>query len=548
MERIKLIFFVFCFTISINSFSQSTDFTEEENQYVEKIIYDLENAKTNMQIINKTYKALEEVPYHPRLVLMYIIALKNQKTQEHIEKALSYCQRLDDDYLSNNSSILEFCSHISFLVEDNYDFLKKNSSLHQDQVTQEIINSIIAYVDEDTEEFVSLARPAVEKGYTGIYPLRQIVLSALVKYYYSTNNTKELEKLYKNHFEYSQEEVADLRTFVIFSEYLNYPRGYTGLLGLIKNTEKMYPELENWLGIFKAKPYAGLNNNYLAEEALLNSLKLNEDEINKLLTGFEINYFEYFYKAILLINNLDVQINLAEALLEKENYEEHARLLLASFYSESDIEMSLKYLSDFAKTKNLIVTSNQDSDFGAYSDEVNLLLLQTIFKLNFEFAKSKDNNFLLIDQNLSELYEITGADFLNLLKYKNQLKANLIKESEIFKFEEVKKSLENIDNQNFSDQTEKELLNEQLELLTIVASYFTNKNEAKTLLENCVYCKNYNVEFLYDAIDNNNNALIIFLIDKTEVLDDQFNLFQSFFLAKTLNLTNNLTQYKEQGF
>lgn len=99
----------------------------------------------------------------------------------------------------------------------------------------------------------------------------------------------------------------------------------------------------------------------------------------------------------------------------------------------------------------------------------------------------------------------------------------------------------------YQDQTGKELLNEQLELLTIVASYFTNINEAKTLIENCVYCKNYNVEFLYDAIDNN-NALIIFLVDKTEVLDDQFNLFQSFFLAKTLNLTNNLTQYKEQGF
>lgn len=479
-------------------FSQPTDFTGGENQYVRNFFKELKNKQdlTFEKVFDELDKALKEVPYHPDLVFQLLYEKRNTKQWEF---SLNYCGQLEDSYLSEFQNVSEICIHTALLL-DEFSYVNKNIDLITESSTQHLFKAYMAYENELIDEFVSHGMKAIDHEYEYLNSLKQHILSMLVIHYFVNNDLAQLDLIYSNYFDKPERSMTDLETLIIFHQLSLLKGDYSGCRDMIKLAEKFYPDTSEYLNIFKAEYLVALGFNYSAEEALINSLKVSEDDTNNLFLHFELDYFQKFFRVLMNMDGKNIKIELAEALSQNPKYKEQSKLLLAMLHAEENIGKSITYFNDFEINR----------------DNINLEVFKKILLLDNalvdeDIDDAKTNNYF------SDLYKLTDEPFVSLYQSKFQLLVNLTSQEEIFDYKTISNNLDKIKKQASKDKS----INEFFELLYIISHSVENKEKSISLLNNCNFCKNYDTEFLKESIDENNTLLIKNFLVKFDVLENK---------------------------
>lgn len=512
MRRQKIIIILVGFIFSNLGFTQNTNFTEEENQYVKSILTEFDNTEglTYIEAIEKLSKAMKVVPYHPKLVYSYLYA--NDLIGEK-QIVLNYCQNeLDEDYLKNNQDILEICNH-SAIVKGDLGYAESNLSLVKDPTTKYLFKASIAYDYNQINDFLTFGLKGIEKEYDALKKLKQFVINHLIIIYYADGDYEKIDYIFDNYYDIPEKLVSGFDTMVILNLRAFQKENYKGGLEIIKMAEAIYPEYNDLLAIFKAGGLATQGHDYLAEEALNTSLKTSEKEINNTLNFLEIDYFNLFFDAIIKIEDTDIKIKLLDGLHQNEEYRNKAILLMAYVYAEKDISKSEAYFKEFSTN----------------ASEIMLGFFQDILVIEYEMNQKKPD-FNKISKLLDHAYTNTNEAVFFLRKAKIQLKENAISDNPEFDYESISLDLKNLQSKNSHNDS----FNEILELLLITSTYFTNKDEAYKLLSNCKYCENYDVEFMSEAIEEENDALVVYFLDKIDVLEKYYTEIKEILLKELL--------------
>lgn len=508
----KLLFLLIL--IPIYSFSQPTDFTEEENQYVRTFFKELKNEQdlTFEKVFDELDKALKEVPYHPDLVFQLLYEKRNTKQWEF---SLNYCSQLEDSYLSEFHNVSEICIHTALLL-DEFSYVNKQLGLLKEACSQHLFKAYMAYENELIDEFVDHGMKAIDHKYEYLNSLKQHILSMLVIHYFVNNDLEQLDLIYSKYFDKPERNMTDLETLIIFHQLLLVKGDYSGCRDMIKLAEKFYPDTIKYLNIFKAEYLIALGFNYYAEEALINSLKVSEDDVNSLFLHFELDYFQKFFRMLINMDSKNIKIELAEALSQNLKYKNQSKLLLAMLHAEEDIARSMMYSNDFEINKD-----------NTYLDIFQKMLFLDNALVDEDIDDAKTNNYF------SDLYKLTDEAFVLLYQSKFQLMVNLSSQEEMFDYETISDNLNEIKKQASKDKS----LNEIFELLFLISHSFDNKKKSINLLNNCNFCKNYDTEFLEESIEEKNTLLIKNFLVKFDVLE---NLYTNYQFNLLLNLSKGI--------
>lgn len=489
--------------IQFSVFAQPTDFTEEENQYVRSFFKELKNKQdlTFEKVFGELDKALKEVPYHPDLVFQLLYEKRNTKQWEF---SLNYCSQLEDSYLSEFQNVSEICIHTALLL-DEFSYVNKNLDMITEPSTQHLFKAYMAYENELIDEFVSHGMKAIDHKYEYLNSLKQHILSMLVIHYFVNNDLAQIDLIYSNYFDKPERSMTDLETLIIFHQLSLLKGDYSGCRDMIKLAEKFYPDTSEYLNIFKAEYLVALGFNYSAEEALINSLKVSEDDINSLFSHFELDYFQKFFRVLMNMDGKNIKIELAEVLSQNPKYKEQSKLLLAMLHAEEDISKSITYFNDFEINR----------------DNTNLEIFKKILLLDNALVDegiddAKTNNYF------SDLYKLTDQAFVLLYQSKFQLLVNLTSQEEIFDYKTISNNLDKIKKQASKDKS----INEIFELLYTISHSVENKEKSVSLLNSCNFCKNYDTEFLKESIEENNLLLIKNFLVKFDVLESKYFEFK----------------------
>lgn len=507
----KYIYLVILF-LPIAIFSQNTNFTDEENQLVESILIEIDGTEnlTYKEIIDRLNDELSKIPYHPKLVYPYLYF--NDLTGEK-QLVLNYCQKeLNEDYLKNNQNILEVCIFCA-IVKGDFSYAESNLALLKDQTTKYLFKASIAYENNQINDFMRFGLKGIDKEYDALNRMKQDILNQLIIIYFADDDFEKIDFIYDNYYGRPEKLGTGLDALVILNLRAFQKENYKGGLEIIKMAEAIYPEYNDLLAIFKAGGLATQGHDYLAEEALNTSLKTSEKEINNTLNFLEIDYFNLFFDAIIKIEDTDIKIKLLDGLHQNEEYRNKAILLMAYVYAEKDISKSEAYFKEFSTN----------------ASEIMLGFFQDILVIEYEMNQKKPD-FNKISKLLDNTYTNTNEAVFFLRKAKIQLKENAISDNPEFDYESISLDLKNLQSKNSHNDS----FNEILELLLITSTYFTNKDEAYKLLSNCKYCENYDVEFMSEAIEEENDALVVYFLDKIDVLEKYYTEIKEILLKELL--------------
>lgn len=168
----------------------------------------------------------------------------------------------------------------------------------------------------------------------------------------------------------------------------------------------------------------------------------------------------------------------------------------------------------------------------AYLSEFNppgIDFFQALLKFRHE-SKQQDPDIAKILEVLNTIYNNTDEALFLLAKMKIELSEIASSKNKEIDLTQMQYELEKTKKKN----THHESLNETLELVLIVVTYFNDNNEAQQLLTNCVYCENYNTEFLGEAMKDENDLLVVYFIDKLDAVEEYYNWFEVQFLRQLL--------------
>lgn len=482
------------------SFSQSINFTEEENQYVESFFSDIKNREYDIpfeEAIDLLEEALEKVPYHPDLVYQILHEKYAYGDREYV---VNYCSKLDKKYLFSNQKIVEIYFNSALLLE-KFKLIQSETELVESQSTKNLFKSYIAYEENEIEDFVKFGIDGIKQQYKFLNPLKQNILNLLVIHYYVIDDFDSIYTILTNYFDYPVKDVTELETLIIFHQVAVINDEYSMGKDILQLIENMYPNEHEILSIFQAETFASSGYKYLAEEALIKSISFTEDEVNELFIHFGVDYFEQFFRVIINIDDSNVQIKLVNEILKTEKYRNSSYLLMSLVLAPQDLSKSIEYFNKFENNKN----------------EVLLDIFISLLKTDYELAQ-KRKNYEKINTNLSYLSDATSEVFFLLYQIKLQLIANYKTPDYQYDYNKMLDQLEKIKKQATSDLR----LNETTELLTLIASYYVDKEKALDILSNCQFCNYYDKESLTNSIKDDSKFLIINTLENFEYLEDIF--------------------------
>ncbi|MCH8536030.1 MAG: hypothetical protein LAT51_13240 [Flavobacteriaceae bacterium] len=401
---------------------------------------------------------------------------------------------------------------MSALLIDDFDFVVNKILLLDDPLTQNLFKSYIAYENDEIDDFVKFGLESIQQEYERLNLLKQKILSMLVVYHYVIKDLDTIDLILRNYFKFPEKNATELEALVILNQVSLIKGYYEASKELLDLTEKFYPEEYGTISIIQAETFVALGYQYLAEDAAKKSLNYTEDQVNNLFAQFSLDYFEKYFKVIVNIEGQKIRVNLAQELLKKQEYKNKANLLMSLIYAPEDSTKSKAYFTKFTKNENQEL----------------LDIFEKLLSIDYELAQ-KNKNYKKINTNLSYLSDATSEVFFSFYQIKLQLIANYKSPDYEYDYNKILDILKNLKKQAASDSR----LNETAELLSIIATYYVDKEKALDLLNNCQFCKYYDKESLKYAIQDDSKFLITNTLDSFEYIEDMFyNNFKHYLFLK----------------
>jgi len=516
MDSLKIKTLISLIFVSLSGISQPTDFTEEENQYVKSVLIEIDNTEkiTYEETIKRLEEELKKIPYHPDLVFPYL-RMNDVTDRKHI--ASNYCQNeLGTDYLSKNQDILKKCAECAVFNND-LKYAESIIDLLEELKAKHIIKASIALEKNDIDKFKTLGKGVMHEDFFTLNTMKYNVLNHLIAIYYAENSFEKIDLFLDKHLEMYLENPQKLYTgfdaLVILHLRASERGDFKTSLKIIKMAEVMYEEDKMLLQLFKAKGLAGQGLEFSAEEAIIEGLIVTEEDINNRLTYIEISYFNIFYEALIKIENPKIQVKLVESLSQKGVYQSQCSLLMAYLYAGID-------------------KAKLESYFDAYVSKINppgIDFFEALLQLRHEKKKPKAE-FSKIIEILNTIYTNTDEALFFLAKAKIELKEIARSDEQNLDLDKIKSESEEI---KLKD-THHVSLNETLELVIIVTTYFKDKDKAQQLVSDCVYCENYDTKYLVEAMQDENDLLVVYFFDKLDAVNEYYEWFEEQFLKQLL--------------
>lgn len=244
MRTTKMLSLVSYFLISLSAISQTTDFSEEENQYVKSVLIEIDSTEeiTYKETIERLEDELRKLPRHPDLVFPY---LRMNDVTGRSETASNYCQeQLGNNYLKKNQDILKKCIECA-ITNGDLEYAKPIIELVDDLTAQDLIKASIA-LENNIEEFKTLGMKGINNDYVTLNRMKYNVLNHLIAIYYAENNLGKIDLILDKYLDMYLEKPEKLSTgfdalvilYLRASENEDFKKG----LKIMKMAEVIYEE------------------------------------------------------------------------------------------------------------------------------------------------------------------------------------------------------------------------------------------------------------------------------------------------------------------
>jgi hypothetical protein len=524
MKKIILILLFLPFS----TWSQSLDFTEEQEAFVLDFLKKLEKKIINISVddyFKEMDEALVKAPYHPRLVEEY---LRNKFFVMMDFKFVSdYCSRLEDAYLSTNQSILvDPCASAYVFSENHIELYNRIIPLTNDENLRELFLSFYYFGAENYDDFIKYARKSVTKNfnYKSQMMLRDLAFQYLVV----------ILNLYEN--------VNDFSTFIkdyedtIFSTDLSIPIYNVLIQSSVFNSdflmaEKLLDYVKNletnnykYLYPISALYYSYKGDQSLAIKALDNALNLEISDFEKITHAGDIskdifNLYSMSIRELEDFNTKERLINKAIIFFEDRNdYRIRFKLFQSLLYASED----------FKRAKSIL------NEIEPYLKEQNVKDLEHIFKMENELGKKKPD-YRLVDNLISKMLPNLNLSSLDFQRILYRYKVNYNSKRPVFTLNEIVEELDKLLERPLDRQERLRYL--QFKILLIGEN---DRESAIKELEKLPEDLANEIISDFESTENNPEKISEFLISNRKELED---------INGSINLINvsyiNVVQLKE---
>lgn len=246
MTKRTILIFIFAPLIGL---AQPITFTEEERDYVNELV---EKLKKRMplpsdELYEVLYEGLEVVPFHP--IFIQTLLREKIRNQEYAF-VYDYCNKLDNEYLSEFQSILfNPCAYAYFMKDDYESLYYRIIPMIEDRNIRGLYLMAYYAENEQNENFLEHAKYALQNSYEFeiLNHLKNAYLKSYIRYVLIENNPSKI-KNFLNEFEEAFFS-SDLPTYT-YSRLIRMAiihSNFTLAKKLIDYVEELYPEKYKYL-------------------------------------------------------------------------------------------------------------------------------------------------------------------------------------------------------------------------------------------------------------------------------------------------------------
>lgn len=440
--------FLILVLIPLFTFAQPTDFTKEQDKFVDNFVKEIPNKNytSNEDMVSDLEKALEEVPYHPVLVYAYLDVFMTRYKEYNFVS--NYCQKLSFDYLVQNQDILCGRCMVSFNLNKDLELLNDNISLIEDKDIRNLYKAVYFYELNEGDKFIEYASKLINNevfenvnSVHGIYiikVLKNLVFTAFVYHLTSTEKTDTLVSI----LDANQDLIASKEMdFVIFSIVANVAISNDMLRlseKLLNNSFANYPSQYKYIPILKAFLASKKGDENEAILQLTRSLLL-DDSVFDVYFSSELNFYMVYINILVSLKDFESKVRIVNDMLDffegRSPFVYRTKLYQSMLYASKDLE----------KAKNILESCKPKIDASAY--EVFKVLIEIENELHKETPDYKS-----IDAQLSNFEEIMPEFNYLSIKYFFHEQVNTQNNAEVFEANKMISYLERLielsDNEN----------------------------------------------------------------------------------------------------
>lgn len=451
-------YLLFFYLLPLFVFPQKTNYTTEQEQIVDKIVFEINNSEEiNYDLfIANLNNGLDRVPYHPDLV--YQLLRVYSYGQDDFQSASSYCQRLDKNYLLNNQNILvEFCASSFFLVE-NYEKVHSLLPLINEQKNKDLYNALYYIEIKELDKGIEYVLKCLNHDYTyqSQIILKYYIINRMIMDLYLSDRFNYLNKIITENREQFRSFKLELEAFVMLIESAIIDGDYKLVEDLISESIIRFPQFFKYMTVYNALIYSKKGKDLKAIKAMEKALKFDETAFTDILN--EKDGLNIFANYILTLNNLSKykdKVQLSMQMLDffkgKELFTLKIKLYQSVLFASKDLD----------KAQTILDSSNQENSQKNHENFNQLLKIQNeLYKENPDY-KLVNQMLYNFKNNLSEI------EFLMLIvDYKYTV--NIAKNSAYF---EPKKMVQELDQLIEITEDEEQLLKYRLQKIQTIATY-----------------------------------------------------------------------------
>ena len=485
MKNYFLVFILIPFLV----FPQKTEYSYEQEKYVEKVVDEITSQKEiNFEAFIETLNnALKKAPYHPDLVYqllrIYTYGLKD------LNFVANYCQQLDKDYLINNQDILvQFCANCYFYTDDNNKLLNM-IQLIKEQKDKDLYYALFYIETNDIQKAFEYTINCIDFQYQNQsqYYSKRFLINRMIMDLYRFEQYSHLSKIVTNYKDQLKTIELSIEAYLLLIEAAILNENYASAQDLISNSIIRFPQFFKYMSVYKALIYSKKSEDLNAIKAMEKALSFDDSAFNVILNEKDgLNIFSNYILTLNNLSNYDDKVLISQQMLEffqgKELFSLKVKLYQSVLYASRDKEKAYAILNscqgDITEKKHQI-----------FEDLINI-----------QFELNKENpDYKSVAKMLHNFKNLISDKMFLMLMVDFKYTVNIGKNSAYF---EAKKMVEELDQLIDITDDEEQKLKFTLQKIQTIATYDVEK--ANLELEKLGIAENERLYYLDQEFKNKN--------------------------------------------